>query len=54
MMSSCNPACYIRGLFHGIGRGVPNDFHRQLGTVGFYLVANELLNGKYIVDTLQR
>ena len=22
--SSWNPACYIRGLIHGIGRGVPN------------------------------
>ena len=24
-ITTWNPACYIRGLIHGIGRGVPND-----------------------------
>ena len=42
--SSCNPACYIQGLIHGIGRGVPNASTIEPRTVSAINGANGIID----------
>ena len=47
IMSSCNPAYYIWGLIHGIGRGVPNGYLAPSNAL-FHSTINEWFQNPYL------